>query len=279
MKYSSVRKIIFSIFVLFVWWHFVRRIHLIPFFAFRSKNFSNTHFKVLLTMIINSKSVSLVGKHSQNTNKWFVFLQIHSISQYHSNIRRMKMVNWKSLFHQFASVSVKFPSTDQVIHLFFNIIQGTHWIRITNDESDSFALLPIFAFDDDYVPLSPVATPSPNDKFILNPNSNNNNTTDSFSLVRELAAIHEVTENSSSVSATQTQRQPSPEKEQTSQVVPTNGREDSPVSIEEPSTKVEVLDIADLIDPGVRITSKFSLKDSTDEFKVQIHGKLQTNRF
>jgi hypothetical protein len=37
---------------------------------------------------------------------------------------------------------------------------------------------------------------------------------------------------------------------------------------------VQTLDITDLVDPGVRIISKFSLKDPNDEFKLIIYGKI-----
>ncbi|UJR14889.1 hypothetical protein I4U23_001873 [Adineta vaga] len=149
---------------------------------------------------------------------------------------------------------------------------GTHWIRITNDESDSFALLPIFAFDDDYVPLSPVATPAPNDKLLLNQNTSNDGISDSSSSQRELPVITEVTENSSSISIARKQQQQQPliEKENITQVTP-NGRSESPILADEPLPKIEVLDVTDLIDPGVRITSKFTLKDPDDKFKIVIY--------
>jgi len=37
---------------------------------------------------------------------------------------------------------------------------------------------------------------------------------------------------------------------------------------------VQTLDIIDLVDPGVRIISKFSFKDPNDEFKIIIYGKI-----
>ncbi|CAF1398822.1 unnamed protein product [Adineta steineri] len=152
---------------------------------------------------------------------------------------------------------------------------GTHWIRITNDESDSFALLPIFAFDDDYVPLSPVNTPSPKDKPLPNQNTtSNNSTSDSVSLIRELAAISETSETSSNgSSAPVQQRSLSPIKEHvtnTAELVPNDATKSPPIA-DKTTPKVQVLDITDLVDPGVRITSKFSLKDPDNKFKIVLY--------
>jgi hypothetical protein len=40
------------------------------------------------------------------------------------------------------------------------------------------------------------------------------------------------------------------------------------------SPEVQVLDITDLNDPGVRIISKFSFKDIDNKFHITIYGKI-----
>jgi len=143
-------------------------------------------------------------------------------------------------------------------------------MRISNDENDSFALLPIFAFDDDYVPLSPVGTPSSEEKIIKN---RNNSITDSFLLLRDLTTISEITEFLSSRTASLSpEHLPSSIQETTANTL-SNFRNKPPILNKRSSPKVQTLDINDLVDPGVRITSKFYLKDPHDKFNIIIDGK------
>jgi hypothetical protein len=143
-------------------------------------------------------------------------------------------------------------------------------MRISNDENDSFALLPIFAFDDDYVPLSPVGTPSSEEKIIKN---RNNSITDSFLLLRDLTTISEITEFlSSRTTSLSPEHLPSSIQETTANTLP-NFRNKPPILNNRSSPKVQTLDITDLVDPGVRITSKFYLKDPNDKFNIIIDGK------
>jgi len=54
----------------------------------------------------------------------------------------------------------------------------------------------------------------------------------------------------------------------TSTIIP----DESPVN-DRSSPEVQVLDITDLNDPGVRIISKFSFKDVDNKFNITIYGK------
>ncbi len=156
-------------------------------------------------------------------------------------------------------------------------LQGTHWIRVSNNDSKNFALLPVFAFDDDYVPLSPVATPLPEDKSPKKKlskninNNNNNNNHDPFIPVlagKDLTTISETSESprsrASTISSSQLQTLNVITSPMISNESPLNGRT---------SPEVQVLDITDLNDPGVRIISKFSFKDLDNKFHITIYGK------
>jgi hypothetical protein len=172
-----------------------------------------------------------------------------------------------------------------------NFLEGTHWIRVSNNDSKNFALLPIFAFDDDYVPLSPIVTPSPEDNsgkqkalksINHNHNNNNNNTIESFIpllTAKDLTTISETSETSSirttSGSSPELPPPPSPIKDLVANLspIPSNEFPKSPPEDGRSSPEVHVLDITDLNDPGVGIVSKFSFKDIENKFTITIYGK------
>ncbi len=150
---------------------------------------------------------------------------------------------------------------------FIFVWKGTHWIRISNDENDSFALLPIFAFDDDYVPLSPVITPSSEEKTIEN---RNNTITEIVPLHRDLTTISERSEFLSSRTTSLSPERLASSIQDVTKDTLSMVKNESPIL----NMDVQTLDITDLVDPGVRIISKFSLKDPNDEFKLIIYGKI-----
>ena len=165
----------------------------------------------------------------------------------------------------------------------FFLIEGTHWICISNDENDSFAVLPIFAFDDDYVPLSPLDTPSPNDRTLRNENNTNNNNSNSvsdlFSPFKELTTISESSEfQSSRLSSISPAHLTSPIKEAVTNIFPPNANESSktPTPNDRSSPEVQIFDINDLIDPCVHTISKFTFKDSNNKFNIAIYGERDT---
>ena len=160
------------------------------------------------------------------------------------------MENWKLLFHLFVSVCW-LNNPFRKFDISFAIL-GTHWIRVSNNESQNFALLPIFAFDDDYVPLSPVLSPSIDHK------SNNDKETNNSE--KDFLNLSDISENLTS--------QPSTLSSPSAQKI--NRQID-----QRQSPEVHVLDITDLSDPGVRIVSKFSFKDLNDIFQIKIYGKLE----
>jgi len=157
-------------------------------------------------------------------------------------------------------------------------LQGTHWIRVSNNDSKNFALLPVFAFDDDYVPLSPVATPVPEEKSSkqklsknINNNNNNNNNHDSHIPViigKDLITISETSESPRSRGSTISSSQVQTSNVLTSPMI----LNESPLNHRK-SPEVQVLDITDLNDPGVRVVSKFSFKDADNKFHITIYGK------
>lgn len=178
-------------------------------------------------------------------------------------------------------------SEKQVCHLFTHFSRlGTHWIRVSNNESTNFALLPIFAFDDDYVPLSPVSTPAPRlDKPPKKPkaskhtNQNNNNNVEPLKDIsvpvvpgKDLTGISETSDILSSRTSSISSSKVSETAAVTSPTVAndhlksskTNGRS---------SPEVQILDITDLDDPGVRVVSKFSFRDVDDKLHIKIYGK------
>ncbi|CAF3378932.1 unnamed protein product [Rotaria socialis] len=156
---------------------------------------------------------------------------------------------------------------------------GTHWICMSNDDNDSFAVLPIFAFDDDYVPLSPLDTPSPNDRTLrdennTNNNNNSNSVSDLFSPVKELTTISEISEfQSSRLSSISPARLTSSIKEAVTNTAPPDAHESSstPTCNDRSSPQVQILDINDLIDPCVRTISRFTFKDPNNKFNIAIY--------
>ncbi|CAF1615421.1 unnamed protein product, partial [Adineta ricciae] len=166
---------------------------------------------------------------------------------------------------------------------------GTHWIRVSNNDSKNFALLPIFAYDDDYVPLSPIVTPSPDDKKgkqksskNMNHNHNNNNNNTGFDTFipllagKDLTTISETTETSSSRTSSATSSElpppPSPVKEIVAEnpPAPIATVPKVPTTDGRASPEVQVLDITDLNDPGIGTVSKFSFKDPDNKFNIAI---------
>ena len=150
-------------------------------------------------------------------------------------------------------------------------------MRISNDDNDSFALIPIFSYDDDYVPLSPVNTPSLEQTTLQNQTNTNSSITDSFPSLKALTTISETSEfpssrTSSTISSTYI---PSPTKElptDTSQIE-SNKSPKSSILNSESNANVNELDVTDLIDPALRIISKFSFKDPDNKFNITINGK------
>lgn len=157
---------------------------------------------------------------------------------------------------------------------------GTHWIRVCNNESKNFAFLPIFAFDDDYVPLSPVATPSPDDQLTKNKPSKSRPRDIFFPLLtgKDLTTISETSDALSSRASTisSPSQFPSSSREPDNLLSPTIPGE-SPAHIRA-SPQVQILDVTDLSDPGVRIVSNFSFKDVDNQFHLTIYGKRSARR-
>jgi hypothetical protein len=95
-------------------------------------------------------------------------------------------------------------------------------------------------------------------------NNNNNNILDSFipiKTIKDLTTINEASEGLLT-----------PMKEFSDVISPI-------ITIKSPkndrlSPEVQVLDITDLNDPGVRIISKFSFKDIENKFNITIYGKI-----
>lgn len=114
---------------------------------------------------------------------------------------------------------------------------GTHWIRISNTDNDSFALLPIFAYDDDYVPLSPLGTPSLKEK----------SSQYSDDLTSRLT-LH------------------SPEQNNSLHTVNSSMKSDF---------DMENLDIQELNDPQIGKISMFNYKDPDEQYQLNIYGRLK----
>ena len=178
------------------------------------------------------------------------------------------------LYHLFEWVS----TSDSLVFRWNNpLLQGTHWIRVTNNDSKNFALLPIFAFDDDYVPLSPVATPVPENKPAKSKSSkewNGNNTFFPVLTGKDLATVAQTSDGPTSRTSTlssSSSQIPSLTREIAAIVSPTIPNE-SPVD-RRASPEVQILDITDLTDPGVRVVSKFTFKDVENKFHITIYGK------
>ena len=161
---------------------------------------------------------------------------------------------------------------------------------MANTESKNFALLPIFAFDDDYVPLSPIVTPSPEDKPTRKQKTARDTSPSTNSVIlphvnsfipvpnkKDLTTISETSEMSSSMVSSQVPRAASPMRESKKiRPLPRDLDESvkTPTSDGRSSPEVQVLDITDLNDPGVRVVSKFSFKDMENKFHITIFGKL-----
>ncbi len=158
-----------------------------------------------------------------------------------------------------------------ILKIFFFL--GTHWIRVSNNDSKNFALLPIFAFDDDYVPLSPVVTPSPEDKPTKQKSPKIN--TDAFIPVltgKDLTTISETSESLASRGSTSSPAQIQTSHKEITPLTSPRISHESHINGRK-SPEVQVLDITDLNDPGVRIVSKFSFKDVDNKFYITIYGK------
>ncbi len=156
---------------------------------------------------------------------------------------------------------------NRTIKSYFFHFEGTHWMRISNNENDSFALIPIFAFDDDYIPLSPVGTPSSEEKTVRN---QTNSTNESFPIFRDLTTISETSEISSPRTASFSSNQYLSNRDisnNTGLAIPSRS-----------SPEVHILDVTDLDDPVVGEISKFSFKDPDDKFNIRIYGKRFSNR-
>lgn len=157
---------------------------------------------------------------------------------------------------------------------------GTHWIRVCNDESKNFAFLPIFAFDDDYVPLSPVATPSPEDQLTKGKPSKSRHHDIFFPLLtgKDLTTISETSDALSSQASTisSPSQFPSSNRELGNLLSPTLPGES--LTHTRASPQVQILDITDLSDPGVRVVSNFSFKDVDNQFHITIYGKRPAKR-
>ncbi|CAF3702812.1 unnamed protein product, partial [Rotaria sp. Silwood1] len=150
---------------------------------------------------------------------------------------------------------------------------GTHWICISNDENDSFALLPIFAYDDDYIPLSPIDKQSLHEKIISN-DHDTHSTNDSYSPCREFTTVSETSEfRPSRQSSLSPLRVPSPIKEDITITSPIISNEflQSSIINDQSNSVVQTYDITDLNDPCICHISKFYLKDPDDKFNIIIH--------
>ena len=169
---------------------------------------------------------------------------------------------------------------------------GTHWIRVSNDESTNFALLPIFAFDDDYVPLSPVSTPAPTQdpptkKQKASKRTNQNNNNNNIDLLKDISipavpgkdatGISEVSDAPTSRTSSTSSSKASETAPLTSPTVANDHLKPAKTSGRS-SPEVQVLDITDLNDPGVRVLSKFSFKDAEDKLHIKIYGENDTAR-
>ena len=169
------------------------------------------------------------------------------------------------------------------------LLLGTHWIRISHMESKDFALLPIFAFDDDYVPLSPIPTPVFEDKTKkksriikhINQNNNNNNNDQHLTDISQIKkdSVHPAessdipSSRTSSITSSQFPISPPTTTPMPSTTVSDKSMKESKMNNGRTSPEVQILDITDLNDPGVRVVSKFSFKDIDNKFQINIIGK------
>jgi hypothetical protein len=103
-----------------------------------------------------------------------------------------------------------------------------------------------------------------------------NSTTDSFPSLKALTTISETSEFSSSrTSSVSSTQLTSPIKDIPTDTSPIDSNKSPKSSIlnSRSSPEVHVLDVTDLTDPGLRITSKFSFKDPDDKLTIAINGK------
>ena len=136
-------------------------------------------------------------------------------------------------------------------------------MRISNDDDDSFALIPIFAFDDDYIPLSPIGTPSTDEKDVPTRDISD---IEPVPLLRDVTTISETSE----IPSTRTTSR-SPEQKISS--MRDNSTNTIPVSDGRSTPEIQVLDVIDLADPIVRTVSKFTFKDPSNQLHALIYGK------
>lgn len=136
-------------------------------------------------------------------------------------------------------------------------------MRICNDDDDSFALIPIFAFDDDYIPLSPIGTPSLDEK---DTQTRDISDIEPVPLLRDITTISETSEipSTRTTSRSPEQKISSMRDNSTNTMPPSDGRI---------SPEIQVLDMIDLVDPIVRTVSKFTFKDPNNQLHTIIYGK------
>lgn len=152
-------------------------------------------------------------------------------------------------------------------------------MRVSNSETRNFALLPIFVFDDDYVPLSPIGSPVQTRKmtkdeqkaFGSSHSTSNSSSPGSFHAERHLPSLSESSEDSNE-SSVDLQLAKSIEK-QTPRTTSSSYDEEPLNDDDRMSPEFHVLDITDLNDPGVRVLSKFSFRDPDNKFQLSIFGK------
>ena len=136
-------------------------------------------------------------------------------------------------------------------------------MHISNDDDDSFALIPIFAFDDDYIPLSPIGTPSVDEKDVPTRDISD---TEPVPLLRDITTTSETSEMTSTRTTSRSlERKISPMRDNSTNTMPTSDGRMSP--------EIQVLDVIDLTDPIVRTVSKFTFKDPNNQLHALIYGK------
>ncbi len=103
---------------------------------------------------------------------------------------------------------------------------------------------------------------------------NHNETFFPVPMEKDLIAISEISDRPTSQASTvssSSSKLPSSNREIAEIISPTMPNQ-SPVD-GRASPEVQVLDITDLTDPGVRVVSKFSFKDLDNKFHITIYGK------
>lgn len=89
---------------------------------------------------------------------------------------------------------------------------------------------------------------------------------------KDLTTISETSESHSSRASSHVTSPMKERTENTTPVMTDQPREES-AEQDRSSPEVQILDITDLNDPGVRIISKFSFKDPDNKFHIKIYGK------